>query len=323
MARRVQDTRHQPFWWVANDVVDDGHIAAMGAPAWAVYSVIVRYGCNSREAFPSIQTLMKLTGLSKQGIINSTKKLVELGYIWKKQGGPKKGSNVYKLRDVRKPKASQPDRPQVVNEVDQGSQRRVPDVVNDVDPIKKNKIAERQNKDFASALEPCPLGAGSDAHAQEERNSDVDVASLSPDDRIVYQAAEHLAKFFNGRVEFLQKSETFAAVKKDEPIAELKMYALPSGEKLEMAWISPVFRWLLDRGYTPEISESATLDDGFEVKEPMFFDPVYKHWSILDLSWQKSSRKDLSDFVIENVHLKKLEIFIREQQRQKLAECAA
>ena len=100
MGKRNLDGRKHPFFWHENRLIDDGHLARMGSNAFAVYSVVVRFAGTSGQAWPSLTTIAKATGLSRSQVIREVKRLRRLGYIvLEAQGGGAK-SNVYRVADL-------------------------------------------------------------------------------------------------------------------------------------------------------------------------------------------------------------------------------
>lgn len=65
-----------------------GDVAEMGPHAFTLYSMIKSYvSMDEPDAFPSIDTLIQDTGMSKSTIIRSIQKLVEMGYLSKQLVG--------------------------------------------------------------------------------------------------------------------------------------------------------------------------------------------------------------------------------------------
>lgn len=98
MTRTLKDGRKRSWWWADNELFDDGHVVRMGLASYAVYTALIRYADESGVAFPSLGQLEQVTGLSRQGVVNSIRKLRELDYLRLiRQGGGNKGSNVYEI----------------------------------------------------------------------------------------------------------------------------------------------------------------------------------------------------------------------------------
>lgn len=126
----------------------DEHLPDMGHAETKVVLVVVRktMGWHKRADVISLTQLEKLTGLSRQGVLNGIEDAIERGVLQREKAG---SSYAYSLvvNEVDYP----PD--QVVNEVDQGSQRSRPEVVNEVDPQKKRKETIPKERGNARARE--------------------------------------------------------------------------------------------------------------------------------------------------------------------------
>ncbi|MBL1177615.1 helix-turn-helix domain-containing protein [Pantanalinema sp. GBBB05] len=149
------DRRKTHFWWADNALIDGGHIVKMGLAATVVYIVILRHCDRVNQAFPSLQYLQKKTGLSRQGVVNAVKKLIDLGYIRKvSEGDSRRNSNLYAVCDLELVNSvdqstqltSQLSRPQLVNSVD-------PQLVNSVDPKNTNSEKDKWKKTNLSKSE--------------------------------------------------------------------------------------------------------------------------------------------------------------------------
>lgn len=98
------------------------------------------FGFHKRDDVLSLSQLQALTGMSRQGVVNALEQPHAKKYITRTRRG---GSYSYRLEVV-----NEVDHPltQVVNDVDQGSQRRRPEVVNDVDTQKKRQKKTSKRK---------------------------------------------------------------------------------------------------------------------------------------------------------------------------------
>ena len=121
MGKRNLDGRKHPFFWHENRLIDDGHLARMGPNAFAVYSVVVRFAGTSGQAWPSLNTIAKATGLSRSQVIREVKRLRRLGYIVLEAQGGGTRSNVYRVADLG----------EVVSDRHRGGVSVIPGVVSD------------------------------------------------------------------------------------------------------------------------------------------------------------------------------------------------
>jgi DNA-binding transcriptional MocR family regulator len=75
-----------------------GDVAKMGPGAYTVYSAIKYHtNFNTGQAFPSLETIAELSGVSRRKVVDELKVLEDLGYITKARKGPR--SSVYTLRE--------------------------------------------------------------------------------------------------------------------------------------------------------------------------------------------------------------------------------
>lgn len=86
------------WFHIFRSMIGGGDVAKMGAGAFTVYAVI-KYHTNfsTGKAFPSLETLAALSGISRRQVINELKILEEHGYITKARQGPR--STTYTLRE--------------------------------------------------------------------------------------------------------------------------------------------------------------------------------------------------------------------------------
>lgn len=112
-----------------------------------ITSVIIRqtFGFHRQEKELSISTLMRLSGLSRQGAVDGVEKALARGTITRR---PKAAGYLYRLivADVHD-LVSQDSRPEPVSDLDPPSQQIRPTVVNDSDPLKetvKRKVRKKE-----------------------------------------------------------------------------------------------------------------------------------------------------------------------------------
>ncbi|QDD87466.1 helix-turn-helix domain-containing protein [Bacillus cereus] len=95
------DRRRRGFFMIDNEIVDD---ARLSHKEMAVYMVLCRYlNQETGSCFPSLSTIGKKVGMSKNTIIKSLNLLIECGYVFKEKRNGEDGghvSNVYYLNDI-------------------------------------------------------------------------------------------------------------------------------------------------------------------------------------------------------------------------------
>lgn len=85
-----QPAPHRRFWITDNAMVDDGHVAKMGASAWTVWTCLRRHADQSMRCYPSEARLAKETGITRRHVHTMIHRLIELGYLIQEvQGGRK------------------------------------------------------------------------------------------------------------------------------------------------------------------------------------------------------------------------------------------
>jgi hypothetical protein len=124
----------QPKYTQTPNLLLDEHLPDMGHAETKVVLAIVRqtFGWHKRSDVLSLSQMEELTGLSRQGVLNGMEAAMERGVVERTPAGTS-----YRYSLV----VNEVDHPphEVVNEVDQGSQRSRPEVVNEVDTQKKEK----------------------------------------------------------------------------------------------------------------------------------------------------------------------------------------
>lgn len=114
---RIQNGHQYGFFMIPNEMIDS-HIENMGALGFVVYSVLMRHANGSSQCFPSYNTLVKKSALSRPTIAKCIEHLVSKGYIRKLEIGHSKGhATTYQLLDLSLVPTSKPD--ELVNEVNQ------------------------------------------------------------------------------------------------------------------------------------------------------------------------------------------------------------
>jgi len=88
----------ETHWFhIFKSMVDSGDVAAMGAEATTLYLVIKAHtNFSTGRSFPSVETIVEKSGLSKSTVLRKLKTLEEHGYISKERKGR---SNSYTLRE--------------------------------------------------------------------------------------------------------------------------------------------------------------------------------------------------------------------------------
>lgn len=103
----IEDGRSQGWWWMDNDIVDT-YWPLIGAHAVSVFTVLVRMRNKERQCYPSLATLGKKTGLSKNSILRALNTLVAYKLIAISRRQAPEGdanTNVYTLFPQEKPLA--------------------------------------------------------------------------------------------------------------------------------------------------------------------------------------------------------------------------
>ncbi|MGH1276982.1 helix-turn-helix domain-containing protein [Bacillus cereus] len=95
------DRRRRGFFMIDNEIVDD---ARLTHKEMAVYMVLCRYlNQETGSCFPSLPTIGKKVGMSKNTVIKALNTLIEIGYVTKEKRSSKDQgdmSNVYYVNDV-------------------------------------------------------------------------------------------------------------------------------------------------------------------------------------------------------------------------------
>ncbi|MDA2722248.1 helix-turn-helix domain-containing protein [Bacillus cereus] len=95
------DRRRRGFFMIDNEIVDD---ARLTHKEMAVYMVLCRHlNQETGSCFPSLSTIGKKVGMSKNTIIKSLNLLIECGYVFKEKRNSEDGghaSNVYYINDI-------------------------------------------------------------------------------------------------------------------------------------------------------------------------------------------------------------------------------
>lgn len=95
------DKRRRGFFMIDNEIVDD---ARLTHKEMAVYMVLCRHlNQETGSCFPSLPTIGKKVGMSKNTVIKALNTLIEIGYVTKEKRSSKEQgdmSNVYYVNDV-------------------------------------------------------------------------------------------------------------------------------------------------------------------------------------------------------------------------------
>ena len=139
------------FFPIKNAVIDDGHIAAIGASAWAVYSVLVRCANNTEgnTCFPSYDQLQVATGMSRATVSKALRTLLSKGYVTKEATGNSRGlSNTYRIQAIPSIQTGKPatkqfkkqtsSKSKLVQKLNSGSLKNELKVVQKLNPINKH-----------------------------------------------------------------------------------------------------------------------------------------------------------------------------------------
>jgi predicted transcriptional regulator len=97
----LKDRRKYGFFMIDNEVADDVRITHK---EMAVYMVLCRHlNQETGSCFPSLPTIGKKTGMSKNTVIKALNTLIDIGYVTKEKRSSKEQgdmSNVYYINDV-------------------------------------------------------------------------------------------------------------------------------------------------------------------------------------------------------------------------------
>jgi len=74
------DHNHEGFWAVPIEFIEEGVVVQMGAFAFALYCVLIRYS-QDMQSPPSYSVLQAKTGFSRPTISKCLKKLNDMGYV--------------------------------------------------------------------------------------------------------------------------------------------------------------------------------------------------------------------------------------------------
>lgn len=95
------DRRRRGFFMIDNEIVDDTRLSHK---EMAVYMVLCRHlNQETGSCFPSLPTIGKKVGMSKNTVIKALNTLIEIGYVTKEKRSSKEQgdmSNVYYVNDV-------------------------------------------------------------------------------------------------------------------------------------------------------------------------------------------------------------------------------
>lgn len=95
------DRRRRGFFMIDNEIVDDSKLSHK---EMAVYMVLCRHlNQETGSCFPSLSTIGKKVGMSKNTIIKSLNLLIECGYVSKEKRSSEDGghaSNIYYINDI-------------------------------------------------------------------------------------------------------------------------------------------------------------------------------------------------------------------------------
>lgn len=195
---RIQDGHQYGFFMIPNEMIDS-HIENMGALGFVVYSVLMRHANASSQCFPSYNTLVKKSTLSRPTIAKCIEHLVSKGYIRKLEIGHSKGhATTYQLLDLSLVPSSKTD--ELVNEVNQlakltskeglpvTSKGGLPQLVNEVNsnnthitkPINNNTHI-RTNENFESQSLNDRISKMQQAECDKWTQSEIDCKALSKD----------------------------------------------------------------------------------------------------------------------------------------------
>ena len=88
------------WFHIFKEMIETETWANMSAPGKALYPVIKSFANQKNGAsFPSYETMMKFSGLSRQSVSNALKELEKIGYVNKTKIGKGRQKNLYELKE--------------------------------------------------------------------------------------------------------------------------------------------------------------------------------------------------------------------------------
>lgn len=157
----VNRSRH-PFFMMDNAMVDSGAIAEIGAQAFTVYAVMLRYAGQRDVCFPAIKTIIEKTSLSESTVRRCIRGLVEAGLLTVTPRFNDDGSNtsnLYEIYPCHERAKKQVDTCQAVCETGEGV-TQTGEGVTQTPLLKRNTL--KRNSDKEDTI-PAPQGASSEA----------------------------------------------------------------------------------------------------------------------------------------------------------------
>jgi len=152
----ITDSRRHDFFMVDNAVID--HLGSVLGPyaGWVYVTILRHANWQTNVAFPGISRLVKLTGISRNKVIDCIAELERLGLIAVKRSRSETGKNHVNQYTVLPVKSEG-----VVHTVDQGSAHGALGVVHTVNPndTKENDTKELFTADAVTAVPEKPKPA--------------------------------------------------------------------------------------------------------------------------------------------------------------------
>jgi hypothetical protein len=103
----VIDYREMNFFMIMNNI----HKHNLSPYALAVYTVFARYANNNtKQSFPQIPTIMKMTKMGRNSVVNATKELIKAELIRKIRGGTSRSNRYYLINPSNENMRSLPDK---------------------------------------------------------------------------------------------------------------------------------------------------------------------------------------------------------------------
>jgi hypothetical protein len=97
--RKLVNGRTKPFFWMLNEVIDNGHLARLGPNTFAVYAVLHRWSEKNDEVEMSIDALCKQTGMARNTARKAVRRLLRLHYLRRSKRAGGTVPTVYLLID--------------------------------------------------------------------------------------------------------------------------------------------------------------------------------------------------------------------------------
>jgi hypothetical protein len=83
--RKLVNGRTKPFFWMLNEVIDNGHLARLGPNTFAVYAVLHRWSEKNDVVEISVEALCQQSGLARNTVRKAIKRLLRTKYLHRRR----------------------------------------------------------------------------------------------------------------------------------------------------------------------------------------------------------------------------------------------